>query len=87
MHGCVSLPSPPLGTWYATQAYALTGNQTRNSGSHAHVQFTELHQPGHLVGFLSVDWKVPSTPNPPSFTPPSDRVSAGPGEFQTAEII
>ena len=46
-HPCGCLLHPLLGTWPATQACALTGNQTSNIyGSQAHTQFTELHRPG-----------------------------------------
>ena len=42
------LTCPLLGTWLATQACALTGNQTSNFGSQAGTQSTEPHQPGLL---------------------------------------
>ena len=41
------LTCPLLGTWSVTQACALTGNLTRDSGSQAGSQSTGPHQPGH----------------------------------------
>ena len=63
-HQCVvaSHMPPPLrlGTWPATQAYALTGNQTwRPFGSQAGTQSTEPHQPGQEALF-----KCHSQPHP-----------------------
>ena len=40
------LVSPPLGTWPAAQACALTGNRTRDPLVHRHTQATEPYQPG-----------------------------------------
>ena len=40
------LERPLLGTWPATQACALTGNQTGDFGSQASTQSTEPCQPG-----------------------------------------
>ena len=45
---CLLLTRPQLKTWPATQACALTGNRTGDSGSQAGIQFTEPHQPGLL---------------------------------------
>ena len=46
------LANPTLGTWLATQACALTGNQTSDPlvGSQACTQSTESHQPGQQAG-------------------------------------
>ena len=40
------LRTPPTGDLAPTQARALTENQMSDTGSHAHAQSTELHQPG-----------------------------------------
>ena len=45
MCGCLS-GAPYWGTWLATQACALTRNQTATLGSQAGAQSTEPHQPG-----------------------------------------
>ena len=37
---------PPLGTWFTTQASALTGNRTSNSLVLSPRSISELHQPG-----------------------------------------
>ena len=41
------LVHPLLGTWPATQAYALTGDQTGDTWFVGSTQPTEPHQPGH----------------------------------------
>ena len=54
-HQCViaSYTFPQLGTYPATQACALTGNQTNYPfGSQASAQSTELHQPGFISVFM-----------------------------------
>ena len=46
-HQCVvASHAPPLGTWPATQACALTRNRTSDPWFTAHAQPTELHQRG-----------------------------------------
>ena len=42
----VASHTPPMGPWPATQACALTGNRTSNTGLQAGTQSTEPHQPG-----------------------------------------
>ena len=48
------LTRPQLGTWPATQAFALTGSQTSDLslGPQASAQCTEPHQPGQELSFL-----------------------------------
>ena len=45
---CLLLEHPPSGAWPVTQAYALTGNRTGNSGSQVSDQSTE---PGQKMFF------------------------------------
>ena len=47
----LSLTHPSPGAWPATQACAPTENQTSNTGSQAHAQSTELHQPVYCFPF------------------------------------
>ena len=49
-----SLECPLLGTWPATQACALTGNQPETLGLQAGAQSTEPHQPGPYTYSLNV---------------------------------
>ena len=47
------LPHPLLGTWTATQACALSGNQTSNPfASQSASQSAELRQPKLLIAFF-----------------------------------
>ena len=43
------LLQPLMGTWPATYACALTGNQTSNSGLQPRAQSTKAHQPGQKM--------------------------------------
>ena len=60
------LTHPILGSWPTTQACALTGNQTSDSGSQASIQSTEPHQPGlrttslkgSLCGWSNSKWHM-----------------------------
>ena len=51
-HAVASCERPLWGTWPATQACAVTGNGTSDSGSQACARPTELHQPGLFSPFL-----------------------------------
>ena len=53
MCGCLSC-APSLGTWPATQACALTGNRTGNSGLQSGPQSTEPHQPSVLFDLFLI---------------------------------
>ena len=48
-HSLVASLTYHLGNWPETQACALTGNRTSDLSVQTGTQFTEPHQPGHLV--------------------------------------
>ena len=59
MRGCLSC-APQLGTWPATQACSLIGNQTGDALVHrlASTQSTEPHQAGQIINSICVKFKT-----------------------------